>query len=264
MPTSHATLKKAEFMKTLASNERTHPVTRPLDGLLVLDFSQFLAGPSAALRLADLGADVIKIERPDGGDLCRQLYVSNLELDGDSTLFHTINRNKRSFAANLKSETDLQEVWALIARADVLVQNFRPGIMNRLGLGYEAVRKVNPRVVYGSVTGYGEQGPWRGKPGQDLLVQSLSGVCWLTGDARSGTGSVWHCDRRYPCRGASGAGIKRGERGEGGGTSGEGGAAKTRWEEGGKGGEREEKEEGERGRGEGERREGGGRGGGRG
>jgi CoA:oxalate CoA-transferase len=158
----------------------------PVQGLLVLDFSQFLAGPAAALRLADFGADVIKIERPDGGDLCRQLYVSNLELDGDSTLFHTINRNKRSFSADLKSEADLKQVWALIARADILIQNFRPGIMNRLGLGYEAVRKVNSRIVYGSVTGYGEQGPWRGKPGQDLLVQSLSGMCWLTGDADQG------------------------------------------------------------------------------
>src|SRR5215217_8468986 len=95
----------------------------PLEGLLVLDLSQFLAGPSAALRLADLGAEVIKVERPVQGDLCRQLYISNLELDGDSTLFHTINRNKRSFAANLKSETDVREIWALIARADVLIQN---------------------------------------------------------------------------------------------------------------------------------------------
>jgi CoA:oxalate CoA-transferase len=169
------------------ADDNTMPLTdRPLSGLLVLDFSQFLAGPSAALRLADLGADVIKIERPDGGDLCRQLYVSNLELDGDSTLFHTINRNKRSIAANLKNEADLQNVWALIKRADVMIQNFRPGIIERLGLGYEAVRKVNPRIVYGSVTGYGEKGPWRDKPGQDLLVQSLSGLGWLSGDAEQG------------------------------------------------------------------------------
>ncbi len=158
----------------------------PLKGLLVLDFSQFLSGPSAALRLADLGADVIKIERPDGGDLCRQLYVSNLEIDGDSTLFHTINRNKRSFAADLKNEADLADIWALIARADVMIQNFRPGIIDRLGLGYGAVSKVNPGIVYGSVTGYGEEGPWTGKPGQDLLVQSLSGITWLNGNADQG------------------------------------------------------------------------------
>jgi len=158
----------------------------PLDGLLVLDFSQFLAGPSCALRLADLGATVIKIERPEGGDLCRQLYISDLELDGDSALFHTINRNKRSFAADLKSPRDLDVVRKLIARADVLVQNFRPGVMERLGLGYEAVQAINPRLVYGAITGYGAEGPWSGKPGQDLLVQSLSGLPWLSGDADDG------------------------------------------------------------------------------
>src|SRR6266566_891394 len=100
---------------------------RPLEGLLVLDFSQFLAGPAAALRLADLGARVIKIERPGAGDLCRQLYISNLELDGDSTLFHSINRNKQSFAADLKKPDDLALAKKLIAKADVMIQNFRPG-----------------------------------------------------------------------------------------------------------------------------------------
>src|SRR6478672_10612469 len=141
---------------------------RPLDGLLVLDFSQFLAGPSAALRLADLGARVIKIERPGSGDLCRQLYISNLELDGDSTLFHSINRNKQSFAADLKNPDDLKRVKQLVERADVLIQNFRPGVIERLGLGYESVRTLNPRLVYGAVTGYGNHGAWRDKPGQDL------------------------------------------------------------------------------------------------
>src|SRR5918993_4081174 len=92
---------------------------RPLAGLLVLDLSQFLAGPSSAMRLADLGARVIKIERPGAGDLCRQLYISNLALDGDSTLFHSINRNKESFAADLKDPAHRAKVRALIARADV-------------------------------------------------------------------------------------------------------------------------------------------------
>src|SRR5437016_8123570 len=114
---------------------------RPLEGLLVLDFSQFLAGPSAALRLADLGARVIKIERPDGGDLCRRLYISNLELEGDSTLFHSINRNKESFAADLKSDEDRRGIFALIARADVMIQNFRPGVMERLNLNYGALHE---------------------------------------------------------------------------------------------------------------------------
>src|SRR5947208_12872249 len=155
---------------------------KPLEGLLVLDFSIFLAGPLAALRLGDLGARVIKIERPDVGDLCRQLYISNLELDGDSTLFHSINRNKESFAANLKEARELNRVRKLIATADVLIQNFRPGVMNKLGLDYESLRKINPRLVYASITGYGSEGPWADKPGQDLLAQSLSGLTWLSGD----------------------------------------------------------------------------------
>lgn len=156
---------------------------KPLEGLLVLDFSQFLAGPAAALRLADLGARVIKIERPGTGDLCRQLYISNLELDGDSTLFHSINRNKQSFAADLKKPGDRERVKDLLRRADVMIQNFRPGIIEKLGLDYESVRAINPRIVYGEITGYGQQGPWRDKPGQDLLLQALSGLAWLNGDA---------------------------------------------------------------------------------
>jgi CoA:oxalate CoA-transferase len=155
----------------------------PLDGLVVLDLSQFLAGPSCALRLADLGAQVIKVERPGTGELGRQLYISNLALDGDSTLFHSINRNKRSFAANLKNPADLAQVKKLIARADVLIQNFRPGVMERLGLDYPAARVLNPRLVYATVTGYGLEGPWRDKPGQDLLAQSVSGLAWLNGNA---------------------------------------------------------------------------------
>lgn len=149
----------------------------------MLDFSQFLAGPWAATRLADLGARVIKIERPGGGDICRQLYISNLALDGDSTLFHSINRNKQSYAADLKQPADLAAVRQLIARADVLIQNFRPGVMERIGLGYEACAELNPRLVYGIVTGYGAEGPWVGKPGQDLLAQSVSGLTWLNGNA---------------------------------------------------------------------------------
>lgn len=156
---------------------------KPLEGLLVLDFAQFLAGPWAATRLADLGARVIKIERPGGGDIGRQLYISDLALDGDSTLFHSINRNKQSYAADLKNPADLAKVKQLIARADVLIQNFRPGVMERIGLGPEPCAALNPRLVYGIVTGYGRSGPWVGKPGQDLLAQSLSGLVHLNGNA---------------------------------------------------------------------------------
>lgn len=156
---------------------------KPLEGLVVLDFSQFLAGPAAAMRLADLGARVIKVERPVGGDICRQLYISNQGIEGDSTLFHSINRNKEGFAADLKNPTDLAAVRELIRGADVLIENFRPGVMAKLQLDYESVRAINPRLVYGTVTGYGAEGPWKGKPGQDLLAQSLSGLCHLTGNA---------------------------------------------------------------------------------
>lgn len=155
---------------------------KPLEGITVLDFSQFLAGPSAAMRLADLGARVIKIERPNTGDICRQLYISNLKIEGESTLFHSINRNKQSYAANLKDETDKAKVFELIAQADVLIENFRPGVMARLGFSPEVVLEVNPRMVYASVTGYGTKGPWVGKPGQDLLAQSMSGLAWLSGE----------------------------------------------------------------------------------
>ncbi len=156
---------------------------RPLEGLLVLDFSQFLAGPSAAMRLADLGARVIKVERPGIGEIGRQLYISNLKLGEDSTLFHSINRNKEGLAVDLKNPDDLAKVKKLVAQADVLIHNFRPGVMERIGLSYEAVQALNPRLVYGRVTGYGDKGPWKDKPGQDLLVQSLSGLPWLNGNA---------------------------------------------------------------------------------
>lgn len=158
-------------------------VDLPLDGLLVVDLSQFLSGPSATLRLADLGARVVKVERPQTGDLCRQLYISNLELDGDSTLFHSINRNKESFSADLKDPEALERVLTLIDHADVVVENFRPGVTERLGVGYEQVSARNPGIIYGSITGYGTQGPWRTKPGQDLLAQAVTGLPWLNGDA---------------------------------------------------------------------------------
>ncbi|WP_412064113.1 CaiB/BaiF CoA transferase family protein [Rhizobium sp. SYY.PMSO] len=157
-----------------------------LSGILVLDMSQFLAGPMAALRLGDLGARVIKIERPDGGDLCRRLYLSDTEIGGDSTLFHAINRGKESFAVNMKDESDLRELRALIAKADVVIQNFRPGVIERLGLDYASVAAINPRIVYGSITGYGPDNGWRHLPGQDLLAQARSGAMWLNGEADDG------------------------------------------------------------------------------
>ena len=134
-------------------------MTKPLEGLTVLEFSQFLSGPYAGLRLADLGARVIKIERPEVGDLCRNLYISDTDLEGDSTLFHAINRNKESFAANLKDAKDIELVKKLIEKADIITQNFRPGVIERIGLDYKNVKKINPKIVYGTISGYGSDGP---------------------------------------------------------------------------------------------------------
>jgi crotonobetainyl-CoA:carnitine CoA-transferase CaiB-like acyl-CoA transferase len=158
-------------------------VNLPLEGLTVLEFSQYLAGPYAGLRLADLGARVIKVERPGVGEAGRKLATKNIYVDGDSLVFHSINRNKESFAANLKDPSDLDQVKRLLAEADVMTHNFRPGVMEKIGLDYEQVRALNPRIIYGEVTGYGRTGPWKGKPGQDLLAQALSGLTRLTGSA---------------------------------------------------------------------------------
>ncbi len=157
-------------------------MTKPLEGLTVLEFSQFLSGPYAGLRLADLGARVIKIERPEVGDLCRTLYISDTDLEGDSTLFHAINRNKESFAANLKDAKDIELVKKLIEKADIITQNFRPGVIERIGLDYKNVKKINPKIVYGTISGYGSDGPWSSLPGQDLLAQSRTGLVWLNGN----------------------------------------------------------------------------------
>src|SRR5688572_2190843 len=112
-----------------------------LEDIVVVDFSQFLSGPSAGLRLADMGAQVIKVERTGTGDICRELYVSDVMIEGESTIFHAINRNKQSYAADLKNKADLEKVKQLLGKADVLLHNFRPGVMERLGLSYEQVKK---------------------------------------------------------------------------------------------------------------------------
>jgi CoA:oxalate CoA-transferase len=159
---------------------------RPLDGILVLDFSQFLAGPVAAMRLADLGARVIKVERPGIGDIGRTLAFAGRFADGDTISFHAMNRNKESVTADLKSAGDLAWVKLLVAEADVIIQNFRPGVMERIGLDYESVHAINPSIVYASATGYGDTGPWKDRPGQDLLAQSVSGIPWLSGSHDDG------------------------------------------------------------------------------
>jgi crotonobetainyl-CoA:carnitine CoA-transferase CaiB-like acyl-CoA transferase len=158
----------------------------PLEGLVVLEFCQYLSGPSAGLRLADLGARVIKIERTNGGDAGRSLAIKDLWVDESSLLFHTINRNKESFTADLKNKEDAERIKKLIAKSDVLIHNFRPGVMEKNGLGYSTVKQINPRLIYGEISGYGKTGKWKDKPGQDLLLQSITGLAYTTGEGTNG------------------------------------------------------------------------------
>lgn len=160
----------------------TNAGTRPLNGLLVIDFSQFLSGSLTTLRLADLGARVIKIERPGDGDIGRNLYINGSHVLNENTLFQAINRNKESYAVNLKDAEDFNRLLRLIEHADVMVSNFRPGVMERLNLGYHRVATINPRLIYASINGYGPAEEWRHLPGQDLLAQARSGVMWLNGN----------------------------------------------------------------------------------
>lgn len=157
---------------------------KALSHITILDFSHLLQGPFATQQLADMGANVIKIERPGAGDLFRSLTFRNKWVgDGESPNFLAWNRNKRSVALNLKSAEARAIILKMAEQADVVVQNFRPGVMARLGYGYEDFKAVNPRIVYCSGSGYGEDGPYVDRPGQDMLVQGLTGIMAATGQA---------------------------------------------------------------------------------
>lgn len=151
----------------------------PLAGLLVADFSRILAGPYATMLLADLGADVVKVESPDGDDT--RSWQPPVR-DGISTYYLGVNRNKRSIALDLKAPDDLAVARELARRADVLVENFKPGGLARFGLDYDRVSESNPRVVYASISGFGSGPKGRALPGYDLIVQAMSGLMSLTGD----------------------------------------------------------------------------------
>ncbi|MBB5157102.1 CaiB/BaiF CoA transferase family protein [Saccharopolyspora phatthalungensis] len=153
----------------------------PLAGVRVLDVTQMLAGPMAAMRLADLGADVIKIEPPEAGEFNRTHGYAGVDIEGHKTTFLGLNRNKRSLAVDLKSAAGRELFHKLVAGADVLVQNFRVGTVQRLGIDFEAVHKINLRLVYASISGYGLSGPGAGRPGQDLVLQGYSGSMWFVG-----------------------------------------------------------------------------------
>ena len=156
-------------------------MTGALDGIIVADFSRVLAGPYATMLLADLGATVVKVERPGSGDDTRA-WGPPYAADGQSTYFQSVNRNKASIALDLGADDDLAIARALADRADVLVENHKPGSLDRFGLGYEQVRATNPGVVYCSISGFGS-GEGRDLPGYDLLVQAMGGLMSITGTA---------------------------------------------------------------------------------
>jgi crotonobetainyl-CoA:carnitine CoA-transferase CaiB-like acyl-CoA transferase len=147
-----------------------------LEGIRVLDFTQMMMGPWASQFLADMGADVVKVERPGAGEWERGLHAVGELLDGQSPFFLAMNRNKRSVALNLKDERARDVCRRLAERSDLVMENFRPGVMDRLGLGYDDLKKINPSIVYVSGSGFGPDGPYADRPGQDLLVQAMSGL----------------------------------------------------------------------------------------
>jgi crotonobetainyl-CoA:carnitine CoA-transferase CaiB-like acyl-CoA transferase len=155
-----------------------------LEGIKVLSFTHFLQGPAAVQMLADVGADVIKIE-PPGGAFERSWTGFDAYVEGVSMFFLLGNRNQRSISLDLREERAREIVWQLIKEADVLIENYRPGVLQRMGFGYDEVREINPRLVYCSCTGYGSSGPYLKRPGQDLLLQAISGMTMLSGEADS-------------------------------------------------------------------------------
>ena len=167
-----------------------------LAGLRVLDATQMLAGPLCARRLGDLGADVLKIEPPGTGEWTRTHGFANAQLAGETPAFLGLNRNTRSVALNLKQPEGLEAFYDLVRVSDIFIQNYRVGTAERLGVGYDRLRAVNPRLVYCSISGYGERGPYAGRPGQDLVVQGYSGSMWSVGSKQDPPlpGALWAID----------------------------------------------------------------------
>jgi crotonobetainyl-CoA:carnitine CoA-transferase CaiB-like acyl-CoA transferase len=153
-----------------------------LEHLTVIDLTQVMAGPFCCQLLGDLGADVIKVEPVGRGDATREATGHRLP-QGESAAFLAVNRNKRSIALDLRSEAGLAAFRRLVPSADIVIESFRPGVAARLGVDYPAVREINDRVVYASISGFGQSGPYSGRPGYDLIAQAMSGVMSVTGDA---------------------------------------------------------------------------------
>jgi crotonobetainyl-CoA:carnitine CoA-transferase CaiB-like acyl-CoA transferase len=161
-----------------------------LKGVRVLSFNHFLMGPVGVQFLADLGADVIAVEPPGGAFQRNWSGANNKRVDGQSMLLLVGNRNKRSLVLDLKKPEAIEIARKLIATADVLTENFRPGVLDKLGLGYEAARAIKPDIIYATASGFGADGPYVNRPGQDLLVQALSGLATITGTRKNGPRAV--------------------------------------------------------------------------
>jgi crotonobetainyl-CoA:carnitine CoA-transferase CaiB-like acyl-CoA transferase len=159
---------------------RREEMVRALEGIKVLDLSRALAGPYCTMMLADMGAEVIKVEMPGRGDDSRSWGPPFVE--GESAYFMSVNRNKKSLTLNMKSEKSIEIIHKLIKQSDVLVENFRPGAMERLGLGYEQVKGMNPKIIYASISGFGQDGPYRMLPGFDQVLQGMGGLMSITGE----------------------------------------------------------------------------------
>jgi len=152
----------------------------PLSGYRILDLSVMTAGPVGTVLLGDLGADVIKVEEPNQGDLARNL--GNQFVSGESVQFLSQNRNKRSIRLDLKSASGRDVFLRMVEQADVVVENFRPGTVDRLGIGYDVVKERNPRIIYASVSAFGQSGPYAGWPANDPIVQAVAGLMDMTGE----------------------------------------------------------------------------------
>ncbi len=154
----------------------------PLEGVRIIDFTQVMMGPSATQQLADFGADVIKVENPRGGDLSRTAFGATDEEGLNNPVFCSLNRNKRSLALDLRQDENKQVIYDLVRDAHVVVSNFRAGVMDRIGFGYEKLKEINPKIIYAAGSGYGPTGPYAHKGGQDVLAQAMSGVMMRKAD----------------------------------------------------------------------------------
>ena len=162
---------------------------KPLSGIRVIELGQIAAGPFASSLLADLGADVIKIENPKGGDGMRQWPPLNISKQGKEEIysenFASINRNKRSMTLNIKDPSDVSLLKRLVSKATILVENYRPGVLNKLGLGYDDLKRINKKLIYCSISGYGQSGPYSDKGAFDVTVQAVAGIMSVTGEKDS-------------------------------------------------------------------------------